>query len=636
MSFHSLNQFIEKLENRGELIRITEKVDPELEITEITDRISKQSDGGKALLFENTGSNFPVLINAMGSEERMKMALGVNDFNDIGKELEYLFADLSSPKNSIIEKLKLLPKLSSISSWMPGLVGGKGKCQEVVHQNPDLSILPILKCWPEDGGPFVTLPMVITKDPVTQIRNVGMYRMQIFDNNLTGMHWHKHKVGARHFAEYKRLGKKMPVAVALGGDPAYTYAATAPVPDNIDEYLLAGFLRKKKVELVKCITQDIEVPKDADIIIEGFIDPEEDFIWEGPFGDHTGFYSLADWYPKFHVTCITHRKDAVYPATIVGVPPMEDAWIGKATERIFLTPIKLALLPEVIDYDLPFAGVAHNIAIVKINKTYSGQALKVMNALWGAGQMMFNKIMIVIDQDTNIHQYQKLTEIVLENIEPAYDIHFMRGPLDVLDHSSTKMAFGSKMGIDATKKYDEEKMDDEIKGNNNEILHLDALKEDFIEIAEANLFASAKFGVLILAVKKKDKIHIENLAKKVFNSQGFSQVKMCIFVDDVIDVSDLNLITWIASGNIDPQRDSIILTKQNHSHSCIFIDATRKIKGQDNFQRDWPNIVSSNMNTIQLVDKKWKKYNIGEFIPSPSLKYQKMLFKGGAIAGENM
>ncbi|MFP4024310.1 MAG: menaquinone biosynthesis decarboxylase [Thiohalospira sp.] len=634
MPFYSLNQFIELLENRGELIRITEKVDPELEITEITDRISKQPDGGKALLFENTGSNFPVLINAMGSEKRMQMALGVNDFDDIGKEIEYLFADLSSPKNNIIEKLKLLPKLSSISSWMPKLVNGKGKCQEVIHQPPDLSILPILKCWPEDGGPFVTLPMVITKDPVTQIRNVGMYRMQIFDKNLTGMHWHKHKVGARHFAEYKKLGKKMPVAVALGGDPAYTYAATAPVPDNIDEYLLAGFLRKKNVELVKCITQDIEVPKDADIIIEGFIDTEEDFIWEGPFGDHTGFYSLADWYPKFHVTCITHRKDAVYPATIVGVPPMEDAWIGKATERIFLTPIKMALLPEVIDYDLPFAGVAHNIAIVKINKTYPGQALKVMNALWGAGQMMFNKIMIVIDQDTNIHQYQKLTEIVLENIEPAFDIHFMQGPLDVLDHSSSKMAFGSKMGIDATKKFDEEKMANEIKANNNEIINIDALKEDFIEITQANLFTSNKFGVLILAVKKKDKTHIENLTKKVFNSYGFSQVKMCIFVDDVIDVSDLNLITWIASGNIDPKRDSIILTKQNNTSSCIFIDATRKIKGKDNFQRDWPNIVSSNMNTIQLVDKKWSKYNIGEFIPSPSINYQKMLFKGGAIAGE--
>lgn len=633
MSFHSLNQFIERLEERGELVRITQKVNPELEITEITDRVSKQSDGGKALLFENTGTMFPILMNAMGSEKRMELALGVNNLNDIGEELERLFVDFSSPKNSIIEKLKMLPKLSGIASWMPKLVKGKGKCQEVIHHDPDLYILPVLKCWPEDGGPFVTLPMVITKDPVTETRNVGMYRMQIFEKNLTGMHWHKHKVGARHFAEYKRLGKKMPVAVALGGDPAYTYSATAPVPDNVDEYMLAGFLRKKSVELVKCVTQDIEVPKDADIIIEGYIDPEEEFIWEGPFGDHTGFYSLADWYPKFHVTCITHRKDAVYPATIVGVPPMEDAWIGKATERIFLTPIKIAILPEVIDYDLPFAGVAHNIAIVKMHKTYPGQAIKVMNALWGAGQMMFNKIMIVVDQNIDIHQYHQLIEIVIDNINPSADFHFMQGPLDILDHSSSKMAFGSKMGIDATTKFDEE-LADVVENTTNALLNLEAIKDEFIEIIDANLFAAANSSVLILSVKKKNKTHIDNLVKKLFHNEDFKQIKMCVLVDDVVDVSDWNMILWIASGNIDPKRDSIILSKHNNTYSCIFIDATRKRKGKDNFKRDWPNIVSSSLDTIKMVDEKWNKYNIGEFIPSPSLKYQKMLYSGGAIAGE--
>src|SRR6056297_1335996 len=632
MAFDSLHQFIEHLESENELIRVTEKVDPELEITEITDRVSKLPGGGKALLFENTGTNFPVLINAMGSEKRMKLALGVREMDDIGKELEHLFVDWSSPKNSIIDKLKMLPKLSGIASWMPKLIKGRGKCQEVVHRNPDLSILPVLKCWPEDGGPFVTLPMVITKDLITETRNVGMYRMQVFNKNLTGMHWHKHKVGARHFAEYKRLGKKMPVAIALGGDPIYTYSATAPVPDNIDEYLLAGFLRKKRVELVKCITQDIEVPKDADIIIEGYIDPEEEFIWEGPFGDHTGFYSLADWYPKLHVTCITHRKNAVYPATIVGVPPMEDAWIGKATERIFLTPIKMAILPEIIDYDLPFAGVAHNIAIIKINKTYPGQALKVMNALWGAGQMMFNKIMIVVDQNVDIHQYHQLIDIVIDHINPSADFHFMQGPLDILDHSSSKMAFGSKMGIDATTKFDEE-LADVIANNDNDSFNIEAIKDEFIEIVHANLFTATKFGVLILSVKKKDRTHIENLVKKLFHSEEFKQIKMCVLVDDVVDVSDWNLILWIASGNIDPKRDSIILSKQNNTHSCIFIDATRKRKGKDNFKRDWPNIVSSSLDTIKMVDEKWNKYNIGKFIPSPSLKYQKMLYSGGAIAG---
>jgi len=385
--------------------------------------------------------------------------------------------------------------------------------------------------------------------------------------------------------------------------------------------------------MVKCITQDIEVPKDADIIIEGYIDPEEEFIWEGPFGDHTGFYSLADWYPTFHVTCITHRKDAVYPATIVGVPPMEDAWIGKATERIFLTPIKMAILPEVIDYDLPFAGVAHNIAIIKINKTYPGQALKVMNALWGAGQMMFNKIMIVVDQNVDIHQYHQLIDIVIDHINPSADFHFMQGPLDILDHSSSKMAFGSKMGIDATTKFDEE-LADVIANNDNDSFNIEAIKDEFIEIVHANLFTATKFGVLILSVKKKDRTHIENLVKKLFHSEEFKQIKMCVLVDDVVDVSDWNLILWIASGNIDPKRDSIILSKQNNTHSCIFIDATRKRKGKDNFKRDWPNIVSSSLDTIKMVDEKWNKYNIGKFIPSPSLKYQKMLYSGGAIAGE--
>ncbi|RYE21205.1 MAG: UbiD family decarboxylase, partial [Sphingobacteriaceae bacterium] len=331
MAYKNLQHFIDTLEKAGELVRIKEKIDPKLEITEITDRISKQY--GPALLFENTGYDFPVLINSMGNYKRMCMALGVESMDDISKEIEGLFKTLTGPKDSILDKLKMLPKLGQISSWMPKTVSGKGACQEVVMTDPDITKLPVLTCWPEDGGPFVTLPVIHTKDPLTGIRNVGMYRMQVFEPKLTGMHWHKHKVSARHFQEYKKLGQKMPVAVALGGDPVYTYAATAPLPDGIDEYMLAGFLRKKKVELVQCLTQDVQVPADADFIIEGYVDPEEDYIWEGPFGDHTGYYSLADWYPKFHITAITHRKNAVFPATIVGIPPQEDAWIGKATER---------------------------------------------------------------------------------------------------------------------------------------------------------------------------------------------------------------------------------------------------------------------------------------------------------------
>ncbi|MEN9497285.1 MAG: hypothetical protein RL750_184, partial [Bacteroidota bacterium] len=339
MAWNDQEQFIQALEKAGELLRIKTFVDPKWEIAEITDRISKSGGGGKALLFENTGTGFPVLMNAYGSEKRMCMALGVDQLDDVAREIEGLFKLLSSPKESIIDKLKLIPKLGEFASWMPKVRSGKGACQEVVHLDPDMSLLPVITCWPKDGGPFITLPVIHTKDPLTQSRNVGMYRMQVFGPKLTGMHWHKHKVSAKHFSEYKKLNKRMPVAVALGGDPVYAYSATAPLPENVDEYMLAGFLRKKKVELVKCLTQpEIEVPADADFIIEGYVDPNDELIWEGPFGDHTGYYSLPDWYPRFHVTAITHRKKAVYPATIVGIPPQEDAWLGKATERIFLAP----------------------------------------------------------------------------------------------------------------------------------------------------------------------------------------------------------------------------------------------------------------------------------------------------------
>lgn len=631
MNYKSLHHFIEKLEAENELIRIKEFVDPELEITEIADRMSKSPDGGKALLFENTGTNFPVLINAMGSENRMKLALGVKHFDDIGNDIEDIFKDFTSPKANILEKLKLLPKLSNISSWMPKSVSGKGKCQEVIHTNPDLSKLPVLKCWPEDGGRFITLPMVISKDPHTGIRNIGMYRMQIFEKDLTGMHWHKHKVGARHFDEYKKLGKKMPVAVAIGGDPVYTYSATAPVPDNVDEFLLAGFLRKQKVELVKAITQDIEVPADADFIIEGYVDPQEDFIWEGPFGDHTGFYSLADWYPKFHVTCITHRKNAVYPATIVGVPPMEDAWIGKATERIFLKPIQLAILPEVIDYDLPFEGVAHNIAIVKINKTYPGQAVKVMSALWGAGQMMFNKIMIVVNQDVDIHNYKELSVVISKNTNPETDIHFMSGPLDVLDHSSSKSTYGSKMGIDATIKFDEEKLDEENEVGQAEV-YLDEIPKKYSDIKAYNLIKD--LGVLILSVNKESKNQLKKMIHSLSEEELLSSVKFIVIVDQEVDVHDLNMISWLGSGNIDPKRDSYIVTSDKTGYSRIFIDATRKSLAKDGFKRDWPNIVVSNLETIKKVDENWLNYELGEFISSPSLKYRKLNKNSGAIANE--
>src|SRR4249919_295037 len=430
MAYKNQQHFITTLEEQGELVRIKSYVNPHLEMAEITDRVSKSKNGGKALLFENTRYDFPVLMNAYGSEKRMCLALGVNHLDDIAREIESLFKLLTKPKENILDKISLLPKLGQFASWMPKVKSGRGECQEIVMTDPDITRLPVITCWPKDGGPFVTLPVIHTKDPNTGTRNVGMYRMQVFGPTLTGMHWHKHKVSAKHFNEYKKMGKRMPVAVALGGDPVYAYSATAPLPENVDEYMLAGFIRKKKVELVKCISQpEVEVPADADIVIEGYVDPNDELIWEGPFGDHTGYYSLPDWYPRFHVTAITHRKNPVYPATIVGIPPQEDAWLGKATERIFLAPIKMTMVPEIKDMDMPIEGVFHNLVITQIEKTYAGQGQKVMNAMWGAGQMMFNKILVLADEHVRIQDYETLAKYVFKNLDVTTDVAFSSGPM---------------------------------------------------------------------------------------------------------------------------------------------------------------------------------------------------------------
>jgi 4-hydroxy-3-polyprenylbenzoate decarboxylase len=630
--YRNTQHWIKTLEEAGELVRIREYVNPHLEIPEITDRVSKATgDGNKALLFENTGTAFPLLINSMGSEKRMAMALGVEKLDDVGKQIEELLKQLMKPKDSITEKLKMLPTLSAISSWMPKVKKGRGECQQVVVENPDITKFPVLKCWPEDGGPFLTLPIIHTKDPNTGIRNVGLYRMQVFGPTLTAMHWHRHKVSARHFAEYKKLGLKMPVAVALGGDPVNTYAATAPLPDGIDEYMLAGFIRKKKVELVQCLTQDTQVPADADIIIEGYIDPEEEFILEGPFGDHTGYYSLADMYPRFHVTCITHRRDAVYPATIVGIPPQEDAWIGKATERIFLVPIKMTMVPEIIDMELPVEGVFHNLVIIKIKKEYPGQAIKVMHSLWGAGQMMFTKFMIVVDGDVDIHNYEAVAKYISENTNPETDIHSTQGPVDVLDHSCSVMSFGGKMGIDATKKLPEEKIRSASPSPQGEGLgvRLENLKSLFPEIHSINDSLLQKgISIVIISVEKNRKNHLRELSEKLFQNEMFSNIKIVLFLDHTIDITSVADAVWRFTNNVDPKRDSFIFG--NH----IAMDGTRKTKELDGFDRDWPNILCSDEKTIQRVDEIWDKLGLGKYIPSPSLKYREQLYKGGAVVEE--
>jgi 4-hydroxy-3-polyprenylbenzoate decarboxylase len=640
MAYKNQQDFIQALETAGELVRIGVFVDPRLEIAEITDRISKSGNGGKALLFENTGTDFPVLMNAYGSEKRMCMALGVNHLDDVTHEIEALFKLLSAPKESLLDKLRLLPRLSQFASWMPVVRSGRGECQEVVQTTPDIGKLPVITCWPKDGGPFITLPIIHTKDPTTGARNVGMYRMQLFDPTLTGMHWHKHKVSARHFAEYKKTGRKMPVAVALGGDPAYAYSATAPLPENVDEYMLAGFLRKKKVELVKCITQpDIEVPADADFIIEGYVDPMEELIWEGPFGDHTGYYSLPDWYPRFHITAITHRKSPVYPATIVGIPPQEDAWLGKATERIFLAPIKMTLVPEIVDMDMPVEGVFHNLVIAQIRKEYAGQGQKVMNAMWGAGQMMFNKILVIADERTAIRDYRLLAQDVFRNLNPATDISFSQGPMDVLDHSCSKLGFGGKMCIDGTTKAEEEK-DTERYGPGASAyrsLTAAALQSRWPEIASVNLqLAAWQIPCLILAIRKDRPGHIRELHAALCVLPELEGIKMILYVEHTVDAADLPVALWRFCNNLDPRRDHFLeenlsRTDAGKRFACLGLDGTRKTRELDNFQRDWPNIIVADAATINAVDQKWKDLGLGPFIPSPSLKFKDQLYGTEAV-----
>lgn len=453
MAYSDFQEFLARLESAGELKRIKACVDPHLEITEVADRAMKMPDGGPALLFENPrGSDIPLAINVFGSRKRMSMALGVSDIEQIACEIADLLRP-DMPQGGLLNAARdLLPKLATLAKMPPRHDRGAGRCQEVVMvgEDVDLGKLPILHCWPQDGGRYITLPLVFTHNPNTGKRNVGMYRVQVFDKRTTGMHWQMHKVGAEHARISAERRQKIDVAIALGGDPALTYAATAPLPPAIDEMLFAGFLRKSPVHLVKAQTVDLEVPEDAEIIIEGQIDPTERRM-EGPFGDHTGYYSLADEYPVLHVTAITHRKNPVYPCTIVGRPPMEDGWLGKATERLFLPLLKLTL-PEVVDLNLPVEGIFHNIALVSIKKRYPGHAFKVMHALWGLGQAMFTKMIFVFDHDVNVQDVKECLWRLGNNIDPERDMCLVRGPIDVLDHSSRALGFGSKIGFDCTRK----------------------------------------------------------------------------------------------------------------------------------------------------------------------------------------
>jgi 4-hydroxy-3-polyprenylbenzoate decarboxylase len=461
VGFDTLSEFVAALDSAGELVRITEPVSVNLEMCEIADRTMKMPGGGPALMFERpilmdgSPSRYPVGINLFGSMKRITMALETPTLDAIGDRITELLN--TKVPDGLLGKLSMLPKLFEVGKYPPRTRSGTAPCQEVVLRggDVDLDTLPLMKTWPEDGGAYITFPMVITRDPKRGIRNVGMYRIMQTGRTTLAMHWQRHKVGAAHWRGMAERGEKMPVCIALGADPPSMYSASAPLPPTVDEFIFAGFLRRKPVTLAKAITCDLEVPAEADFVIEGYIDPAEALVTEGPFGDHTGFYSLADLYPQVHVTAITTREKPIFPATIVGRPPMEDFYLGHATERIFLPLLKLTV-PEIVDYHMPAEGIFHNLVFVSIKKEYPGQAYKVMNALWGQGLMSLAKVLVVVDDWVNVRNPQEAWWVALNNIDPERDARFTMGPMDVLDHSSRTFTYGSKMGLDATKKLPEE------------------------------------------------------------------------------------------------------------------------------------------------------------------------------------
>ena len=606
--YASLHDFLKRLEREGELLRVNCRVDTQYEIAELTDRQAKAPGGGKALLFEDTGREFPVVTNLFGSDRRVAMALGVERLEEIRERIEGLLKQVTTPPDGLWGKLKMLPLLAEMSRWMPQRLSGRGEAQEVIWQGDevDLDRLPILKCWGCDGGRFVTLPMVHTLDPESGVRNVGMYRMQQFDKRTTGMHWHIHKTGARHYDGYRRQGRKMPVTVTLGGDPAYTYAATAPMPDNMDEYLLAGFLRQRPVKLVKSLTNENWVPADCDFIIEGYVDPMEEKVVEGPFGDHTGFYSLEDYYPRFHVTAITHRKGAIWPATVVGVPPQEDAYLAKATEQIFLAPIRLAVQPEVNDLWMPMAGTAHNLALVSIDQRYPGQARKVVQGLWGAGQMMFNKYLVVVPSSCDLRDKGSLSTL-MRHLVPEQMIHLDYGILDVLDHATATLGYGSKAWFDLTE------IDPETEEKSPSV------PRSFLPTGGVELVNTAlvkEWHTLILYAEREHRPSID--VESYLDQNQISGVNFVLLFDYAANHLQEEDLLWLAAANTDPKRDSRL-------HRGMWIlDARSKRPGLGKNPSRFPNVVTSLPEMIRYVDERWAEYGLGELLPSPSRRYRKL------------
>ena len=597
--YNSLRDFLARLESEGELIRIKEKVSPILEITELTDRICKSGNGGKAILFENTDdSGIPVLINAFGSKKRMAMALGVDNIEEIVRDIQELI-ELKPPQN-FIEKIKFLPRLFEISHYPPKIITGKAPCQEVVLTGDEIDLFkfPILKCWPLDGGRFITLPVVFTKSLKERKRNVGMYRMQVYDKKTTGMHWHIHKDGASHYDEYKKAGKRMEVAVAIGTDPVVTYSATAPLPYGVDELLFAGMIRKRGVELVKCKTIDMEVPATAEIVLEGYVEPNE-LREEGPFGDHTGYYSLKGDYPVFHVTAITHRKNPIYFTTIVGKPPMEDCYMGKATERIFLPMLK-SLNPEIVDMDLPWEGVFHNCVIVSMKKRYPMHARKLMTSLWGSGQMSFSKMLLTVDEAINVHDYREVASTLLNNVDIERDIYITEGTLDVLDHSSPNYIYGSKIGVDATERIEGEDKRKEVRVSGQWSIVSGQLKEKIPDIIDINIpLNDVKNRIIFISIKKDKPYHARIAAEKLFKlTNGNNSISIAVILDEDVNIKDISTVIWKLFNNTDPKRDFYFIDGK------LAIDATKKLK-EEGHPREWPPEIIMDEEIKKRIDKKF-------------------------------
>lgn len=598
--YKNLKEFITQLENAGELKRISKEVDPVLEITEIYDRVVKA--GGPALLFEKVkGSAMPLLINAFGSKKRMEMALEVSSIFEIEKRLAGLLH--LRPAQSFKETVKLLGSLKQILKMPPQKVK-KAYSQKVIltAEKANLNLLPLIQCWPDDGGKFITLGQVITKHPKSQGQNVGMYRLQQFDSHTLGFHVHIHHEGARHYHEYKKMGKKMPVAIALGGDPVQIYSATAPLPSDIDEYLFAGFLRNKRVPLVKAVTQDLWVPADAEIIIEGYIDPKEALKMEGPFGDHTGYYSLADLYPVLHLTAITHAENPIYPTTVVGRPVQEDCYLGWATERIFL-PLIQTMIPEVKQVHFPFWGVFHNAVFVSIEKRFPYQAQKVMQALWGLGQMNFTKMIFVFDPTIDIFDEKSVFRALGNEFQANTDLSFSSGALDVLDHASQYPLYGGKIGFDLTQAIlgeagFEHKIEMKVLP---EKLALTALKltQQGFDIKDLYLHSES---VLVLAIKKHEPHHAKKMLQAVLNDHS-NQFKWIIAVDDKIEVQNLTEVLFRVGANIDPTRDCL------WHENTLGIDASTKT-AEEGFTREWPKDIVMSDEIKAKVDQNWPEYGI--------------------------